>query len=168
MQRQGAKNHRQSGPAPAETKHKEMSGRKSPQKGLILRCTGNVRFAKTGWWRHSGTNWRPTTQSSNQSRPPEPGTEYLDAETGHQLTLTRLRSYYSTNISKRTRLNRGRFCGSLLIILYAGKLITIEETVTSGWHWLLGPIQFLIIEADFDGWLDHGKIGRDVEVAWSI
>ncbi len=21
----------------------------------------------TGWWRHSGTNWRPTTQSSNPS-----------------------------------------------------------------------------------------------------
>src|SRR5258705_384751 len=24
----------------------------------------------TGWWRQSGTNWRPTTQSSNRSPPP--------------------------------------------------------------------------------------------------
>jgi hypothetical protein len=42
----------------------------APQKRPIRSRIGNVRFAKTGWWRHSGTNWRPTTQSSNQSLPP--------------------------------------------------------------------------------------------------
>src|SRR6266404_8202136 len=35
---------------PAETKIRELSGRKSPQKRAIRRRAGNVRFAETGWW----------------------------------------------------------------------------------------------------------------------
>ena len=45
--------------------------------------------------------------------------------------------------------------------LGTGELITIEETITSGWNCLLSPIQFLIIKTHFDGRFDHGKIGRD-------
>src|SRR5712664_2074187 len=70
MQRQGAKNHHEKGRTPAETKVREASGRKSPQKRPIWRRLGKGRFAETGWWRQSGTNWRPTTQSSNRSPPP--------------------------------------------------------------------------------------------------
>jgi site-specific DNA recombinase len=51
MQRQGAKNRHQNARAPTETKIRELSGRKSPQKRPIWRPTGNVRFAETGWWR---------------------------------------------------------------------------------------------------------------------
>jgi hypothetical protein len=35
---------------PAETKIRELSGRKSRQKRAIRRRAGNVRFAETGWW----------------------------------------------------------------------------------------------------------------------
>jgi hypothetical protein len=73
MQRQGAKNGHSNALTPAETKSREQSGRKSPQKRAIWRRLRNVRFARAGWWRHSGTNWGPTTQSSNQS--PQPGRE---------------------------------------------------------------------------------------------
>jgi hypothetical protein len=38
----------------------------------------------TGWWRQSGTNWRPTTQSSNRSPPPSRKRKFCDAETGTQ------------------------------------------------------------------------------------
>jgi hypothetical protein len=65
----------------------ELSGRKSPQKRPIWRRIGIVRFAETGWWRHSGTNWRPTTQSSNQSLRSASGTEFFDAETEGQIRL---------------------------------------------------------------------------------
>jgi hypothetical protein len=37
--------------APAETKIRKMSGRKSPQKVPVWRWLGSVRFAKTRWWR---------------------------------------------------------------------------------------------------------------------
>src|SRR5258706_120527 len=64
MQRQRAKNRRQSGRAPTETKIREMSGRKSPQKRAIRRRAGNVRFAETGWWcAQSDTNRSPTCNS---------------------------------------------------------------------------------------------------------
>jgi len=66
----------------AETKRqkpsfKRANARRDPNPGTewpeipterAIRCrAGKVRFAETGWWRHSGTNWRPTTQSSNRS-----------------------------------------------------------------------------------------------------
>src|SRR6267143_974138 len=50
-------------------KVREASGRKSPQKRPFWRRLGKGWFAETGWWRQSGTNWRPTTQSSNRSPP---------------------------------------------------------------------------------------------------
>src|SRR5258707_14830877 len=50
MQRRSAKNRHSTGRTPAETKIREPSGRKSPQKRAIRRRTGNVRFAETGWW----------------------------------------------------------------------------------------------------------------------
>src|SRR6266404_4751967 len=46
----GRQNSRQIALAPGETKIREMSGRKSPQKRPIWRRIGNVRFAETGWW----------------------------------------------------------------------------------------------------------------------
>src|SRR5712675_3698028 len=45
MQRQGAKNHHEKGRMPAETKVREASGRKSPQKPPIWRRLGKGRFA---------------------------------------------------------------------------------------------------------------------------
>src|SRR5258708_13422031 len=50
MQRQGAKSRHQNARTPAETKIREMSGRKCPQKRPILRRAGSARFAETGWW----------------------------------------------------------------------------------------------------------------------
>src|SRR5258705_3855470 len=50
MQRRSAKNRHSNGRTPAETKIREPSGRKSPQKRAIRRRAGNVRFAETGWW----------------------------------------------------------------------------------------------------------------------
>src|SRR5258707_11381064 len=50
-----------------ETERAERYPRKSPQKRPIRSRRMDLRFRKTGWWRHSGTNWRPTTQSSNRS-----------------------------------------------------------------------------------------------------
>src|SRR6266404_4249505 len=46
-------------------------------------CECPVLYTATecGWWRHSGSNWRPTTQSSNRSLKSESGTEFFDAET---------------------------------------------------------------------------------------
>src|ERR1700681_706826 len=58
MRRRGANNRNQKAPTRAETKTREGSGRKSAQKGPIWLRIGNVRFAETGWWRLSGTNWR--------------------------------------------------------------------------------------------------------------
>ena len=54
---------------------------KSPQKRPLWSRRRNAQFGKTGWWRHSGTNWRPTTQSSNRSLRSASGTEFFDAET---------------------------------------------------------------------------------------
>src|SRR5258706_10857625 len=50
MQRRSAKNRHSNARTPAETKIRELSGRKSPQKHAIRRRAGNVRFAETGWW----------------------------------------------------------------------------------------------------------------------
>jgi len=49
MQRRSAKN-RSNARTHAETKIRESGGRKSRQERLIWRRTGNVRFARTGWW----------------------------------------------------------------------------------------------------------------------
>ena len=84
MQRQTAKYCHQNAQTPTETKIRKVSGPKSRQKRPFLRRTGNVRFATTGWWRQSGTNWRPTTQSSKPVSAAGPGTEICDAETGTQ------------------------------------------------------------------------------------
>src|SRR6266446_1465622 len=46
----GRQNSRQNARTPGETKIREMSGRKSPQKRPIWCRIGNVRFAETGWW----------------------------------------------------------------------------------------------------------------------
>ncbi len=46
MQRRSAKNRHSNARTPAETKIREMSGRKSPQKRPIWRCAGNTRFAR--------------------------------------------------------------------------------------------------------------------------
>jgi hypothetical protein len=55
----------------AETDAETRTNSKKPAiRGTNARITRGVRYLKTGWWRHSGTNWRPTTQSSNQSPPP--------------------------------------------------------------------------------------------------
>src|SRR5882672_9575405 len=60
MQRQGAKNHREKARTPAETKVREVSGRKSPQKRPIWRRLGKGWFAETGWWcAQSDTNPSP-------------------------------------------------------------------------------------------------------------
>src|SRR5260370_16553000 len=50
MQRRSAKNRHSNARTPAETKIRELSGRKSPQKRAIRRRAGNVRFARNGWW----------------------------------------------------------------------------------------------------------------------
>jgi hypothetical protein len=55
----------------AETDTETMTNSKKPAVHTTnARITRGVRYLKTTWWRHSGTNWRPTTQSSNQSPPP--------------------------------------------------------------------------------------------------
>src|SRR5712671_4227603 len=60
MQRRSAKNRHSNARTPPETKIRELSGRKSPQKRAIRRRAGNVRFAETGWWRaQSDTNRSP-------------------------------------------------------------------------------------------------------------
>src|SRR5258706_11144318 len=60
MQRRSAKNRHSNARTPAETKIRELSGRKSPQKRAIRRRAGNVRFAETGWWcAQSDTNRSP-------------------------------------------------------------------------------------------------------------
>src|SRR5258705_2762971 len=60
MQRRSAKNRHSNARTPAETKMRELSGRKSPQKRAIRRRAGNARFAKTGWWcAQSDTNPSP-------------------------------------------------------------------------------------------------------------
>ncbi len=60
MRRQAVKNRHQNGGAFTETKIREMSGRKSPQKRTISRRAGNARFARTGWWcAQSDTNPSP-------------------------------------------------------------------------------------------------------------
>src|SRR5258706_7281288 len=51
MRRRGTQNCPRDARTPAETKIRELSGRKSPQKRAIRRRAGNVRFAETGWWR---------------------------------------------------------------------------------------------------------------------
>ena len=59
MRRQDAKIATKMREPPAETKIRELSDRKSPQKGPIWRRIGNVRFAETGWWAHQGSNLGP-------------------------------------------------------------------------------------------------------------
>ena len=51
MQRPSAKSRHSNAPTPAETKIREKSGPKSPQKRPIWRRLGKVWFAETGWWR---------------------------------------------------------------------------------------------------------------------
>jgi hypothetical protein len=36
------------------------------------------------------------------------------------------------------------------------------------WHEIGGPIDFLVVKSDFDGWLDHRKIRRDIEITRRI
>src|SRR5216684_2749626 len=57
MQRQGAKNHHEKGRAPAETKVREVSGRKSPQKRPFWR-----RLGKGGLRRLDGGGSRAQTE----------------------------------------------------------------------------------------------------------
>jgi hypothetical protein len=97
MQRQAAQNRHENGCAPTETEIRKLSSRKSRQKRPIWHRPGILRFAETGWWRHSGTNWRPATQSSNA----EPGTEICDAETG-----TLKPAYHLAEINPETRSGR--------------------------------------------------------------
>jgi hypothetical protein len=60
MRRRAAKNPRPNAPARTETKVQEMSSRMSPQKRPVWRSTGNVRFARAGWWcAQSDTNRSP-------------------------------------------------------------------------------------------------------------
>src|SRR5258706_10238661 len=59
MQRRSAKNRHSNARTPAETKMRELSGRKSPQKRAIRRRAGNARFAETEWWAHQGSNLGP-------------------------------------------------------------------------------------------------------------
>src|SRR5260370_27191459 len=66
MRRQGAKNSRQNARTPAETKIREVRGRKSPQKRPIWRRIENGRFAETGWWcAQSDTNPSPCYLAEN-------------------------------------------------------------------------------------------------------
>ena len=51
MQRRSAKNRHSNTRTHAETKICELGGRKSRQKRPIWRRSGNVRFARDGWWR---------------------------------------------------------------------------------------------------------------------
>src|SRR5260370_15941336 len=113
MQRRSAKNCLSNARTRPETKIRQVSGGKSPQKRAIWRRTGNVRFAETGWWRHSGTNWRPTTQSSNRSPRSAAGTEFFDAETEGQIrlfVLQRLRQRRGR--TRKSPLSAGRMQGS--------------------------------------------------------
>src|SRR5204863_3495167 len=100
-------------PTATETKIRELSGRKSPQKRPILRRIENARFAETGWWRHSGTNWRPTTQSSNRSLKSESGTEFFDEETEGQIRLFCLaETDAETGRYRKSSLSAGQMHGS--------------------------------------------------------
>src|SRR5258708_31985592 len=71
MQR-SAKNRHSNARAPAETKIRELSGRKSPQKRAIRRRVGNARFAETEtiWTKlaapHAGIE--PSLRKSSQER----------------------------------------------------------------------------------------------------
>jgi DNA-binding NarL/FixJ family response regulator len=51
MQRRSAKNRHSKARTHAETKIRELSGRKSRLERSVWRRTGNVRFARAGWWR---------------------------------------------------------------------------------------------------------------------
>jgi hypothetical protein len=53
------KSPRSNAPPYAETKVWELGGRKSPQKRPVWRPTGNMRFARAGWWAHQGSNLGP-------------------------------------------------------------------------------------------------------------
>ena len=44
-------------------KIRKLNGRKSRQKGPIWRRTGNVRFARAGWWRTRARTWDPLMKS---------------------------------------------------------------------------------------------------------
>ena len=59
MQRRSAKNRHSNARTPAETKIRELSGRKSPQKPPISDRRRFLRFGKTGWWAHQGSNLGP-------------------------------------------------------------------------------------------------------------
>src|SRR5258705_3489921 len=73
MQRRSARNRHSSARTPAETKIREMRGRKSAQKRPIWRRAGNV-WARTG----------DPPPSHRTESPPKSGTEISDAETGGQ------------------------------------------------------------------------------------
>src|SRR6266404_6479364 len=69
MQRRSAKNRHSNARTPAETKIRELSGRKSRQKRAIRRRAGNVRFAETGWWwAQSYANPSPSNSLLNRER----------------------------------------------------------------------------------------------------
>src|SRR6266850_6281830 len=68
MQRRSAKNRHSNARTPAETKIRELSGRKSPQKRAIRRRAGNVQFAETGWWRMQSRETGLQSISGNFSR----------------------------------------------------------------------------------------------------
>ena len=67
----------------ATVRRDQSLGIGSPKVPAETRPTRNIRFARAGWWRQLGSNWGPTTQSSNRS-PLERGTEIFCAETGAQ------------------------------------------------------------------------------------
>src|SRR5258707_15772341 len=60
MRRRGTKNRYSNARTAAETKIREVTGRKSAQKRPIWRRVGNAWFARTGWWcAQSDTNPSP-------------------------------------------------------------------------------------------------------------
>ncbi len=69
MQRRSAKNRHSNSQTPAETKVREVSGRKSPQNRPIWRRLGKWWFAKTGWWwKQSYANPSPSNSLLNRER----------------------------------------------------------------------------------------------------
>src|SRR5258708_19272793 len=98
----------------AETDAETRTNSKKPAvHGTNARITQGVRYLKTGWWRHSGTNWRPTTQSSNRSPRSAAGTEFFDAETEGQIRLFALqRLTQRRGQCRKSPLSAGQMHGS--------------------------------------------------------
>ena len=52
-------------------------------------------------------------------------------------------------------------CGALAHVCFG----PLADIGSPDFHFLNGPIYFPVIEADFDGWLNHSKIRGDVKIA---